>query len=134
MKGSSTIEKLISSVFSMLILSTLTTWCNNLLKTQNPISFVTWFLVLFPLEIMSQDALTWPINIIKIILSWQKSIMFIKKIVKRLEEYLRKSFSTLNISLYVNRRCKFVHKGMHYSSMLTEVPFELIAPVENFEK
>ena len=83
---------------------------------------------------MSQDALTLPINIIKIILSWQESIMFIKKIVRRLEEYLRKSFSTLNISLYVNRRCKFVRKGMYYPSMLTEIPFELIASVENFEK
>ena len=40
--------------------------------------------------------------------------MFIKTFVKSLEEYLRKKFPDLNVSLYVNTRFKFVHTGMDY--------------------
>ena len=51
-----------------------------------------------------------------------------------LEEYLRKRFPDLNISLYVNRRCNFVHMGMDYPLMSTKVPYELISSIENFER
>ena len=53
--------------------------------------------------------------------------MFIKKFVKRLEEYLQKKFPALNISLYVNRKCKFVHMGMDYPLMSAQVRYELIS-------
>ena len=60
--------------------------------------------------------------------------MFIKKFVRRLEEYLRKKFPTLNINLYVNRRCKFVHIGMNYPLMSIVVSYGLISSIEDFEK
>ena len=52
--------------------------------------------------------------------------MFIKKFVKSLEEYLRKKFPALNISLYVNRKCKFVHMGMEYPLLSTQVRYEFL--------
>ena len=60
--------------------------------------------------------------------------MFIQKFVKRLEEYLRKKFPALNISLYVNRKCNFVHMGMDYPLMTTQVPYELISLIKDFER
>ena len=60
--------------------------------------------------------------------------MFIKKFVKRLEEYLRKQFPAVNVSLYVNRKCKFVHMGMDYPLMSRQVPHELISSIQDFKR
>ena len=60
--------------------------------------------------------------------------MFIKKFVKRLEKYLQKTFPGLNISVYVNTKSKFVHMGMYYPLMSTQVPYELISLIKDFER
>ena len=60
--------------------------------------------------------------------------MFLKKFVKRLEQHLRKKFPALNISLYVNRKCKFLNMGMDYPLMSAKVPYELISCIEDFER
>lgn len=60
--------------------------------------------------------------------------MFIKKFVKRLKEYLRKSLPELNICLSVNKRCKFVRLCVDYPLIPRKPFYELISLMKNFER
>ena len=61
--------------------------------------------------------------------------MHIRIYIRRLKKFLQQRFKKkLSISLFVRRRLKYVHLGLHIPLLSTRLSSELIAIIKDFEK
>ena len=64
----------------------------------------------------------------------KKEKMQIRAYVRRLEKFLQQRFNKLNLSLYVNRRSKYVHIELDIPLLSTRASSELVAIIKNFKR
>ena len=60
--------------------------------------------------------------------------MQIRTYFRRFDKFLQQRLNKINLSLYVNRRSKYVRMGLDIPLLSTRVSSELVAIIINFEK